>query len=246
MTFLRFGHLLCRTISYLLFFFFFIYLFSSSHRSETLIFPLLSSSLHPFYFAFAFVFITSLLTSTLPTSFFNPSSFAMHRNTALSLLAFTISSVYAQTNADSDLVGELRLAPSNVDRISTLSNDSDYIFNFLDPPSGVTQGAGGYTVAASSSNFPAVTGNGVSMSTSHSTPSRLQPLIIDSRIQLSAFWTPALSTPLTLTHAQRKSTIPSIRPCARDSWQRTALALLMSNWPLAVLPSFPRAPFISR
>jgi len=34
----------------------------------------------------------------------------------------------------------------------------------LAPPSGVTSGAGGHTVAASSENFPAVVGNGVSMS----------------------------------------------------------------------------------
>ena len=39
-----------------------------------------------------------------------------------------------------------------------------YLFNFLAPPSGVTSGAGGHTVAASSENFPAVIGNGVAMS----------------------------------------------------------------------------------
>ena len=49
-----------------------------------------------------------------------------------------------------------------MDRIRAL-NDSQYLFNFLAPPSGVTTGAGGHTVAASSENFPAVIGNGVSM-----------------------------------------------------------------------------------
>lgn len=82
------------------------------------------------------------------------------------LLAFVsaATSAYAQSSV-AQLVGQLRLAPSNVDRINTLSNDSDYIFNFLAPPAGITTGAGGHTVAADADTFAAVTGNGVSMST---------------------------------------------------------------------------------
>ena len=79
----------------------------------------------------------------------------------LSLLALA-SSAAAQSSVAA-LVAKLREAPTQVDRISML-NDSDYLFDFLNPPSGVTTGSGGHTVASSSENFPAVVGNGVSMS----------------------------------------------------------------------------------
>ncbi|KAI0027466.1 RmlC-like cupin domain-containing protein, partial [Vararia minispora EC-137] len=50
------------------------------------------------------------------------------------------------------------------DRFRLLSDDQ-FLFDFVNPPSsvGVTSGAGGHTVAATSENFPAVVGNGVSM-----------------------------------------------------------------------------------
>jgi len=83
-------------------------------------------------------------------------------SSSLLALVYASTSAYAQSSV-AQLVGQLRLAPSNVDRINTLSNDSDYIFNFLAPPAGMTTGAGGHTVAADSDTFAAVTGNGVSM-----------------------------------------------------------------------------------
>ncbi len=83
---------------------------------------------------------------------------------SLLALVYASTSAFAQSSV-AQLVGQLRLAPSNVDRINILSNDSDYIFNFLAPPAGVTTGSGGHTVAADADTFAAVTGNGVSMST---------------------------------------------------------------------------------
>ena len=76
------------------------------------------------------------------------------------VLALT-GSAFAQASV-AELVAQLRGAPTQVDRIRAL-NDSQYTFDFLNPPSGVTTGAGGHTVAASSENFPAVIGNGVAM-----------------------------------------------------------------------------------
>jgi len=81
---------------------------------------------------------------------------------ASSLLALA-GSASAQVSSVAALVASLRNAPTQVDRISQL-NDTQYTFDFLNPPSGVTTGTGGHTVAASSENFPAVIGNGVSMS----------------------------------------------------------------------------------
>jgi oxalate decarboxylase/phosphoglucose isomerase-like protein (cupin superfamily) len=62
------------------------------------------------------------------------------------------------------LVAQLRQAPTEVDRFRTLT-DEQFLFDFVNPNTtvGVTNGAGGHTVAATSANFPAVIGQGVSM-----------------------------------------------------------------------------------
>ncbi|KAI0069277.1 RmlC-like cupin [Artomyces pyxidatus] len=87
----------------------------------------------------------------------------MFQLAVLSTLALGYTSVVnAQAPSVAELVGSLRLAPTVVDRLNLLQ-DSDLLFNFLEPPSGVTTGSGGHTVAATSGNFPGVVGNGVSM-----------------------------------------------------------------------------------
>ncbi|KAJ7739896.1 RmlC-like cupin [Mycena metata] len=63
----------------------------------------------------------------------------------------------------SDEVAALRLDPTAVDRVNTLSPDKQFIFDFFNPPAGVTTGAAGHTVTATSGTFPAVVGNGVAM-----------------------------------------------------------------------------------
>ncbi|KAJ7065064.1 RmlC-like cupin [Mycena amicta] len=63
-------------------------------------------------------------------------------------------------------VASLRQVATAVDRVNALSEDSQFVFDFLNPPDGlpgIVAGAGGHTVEASSANFPAVIGNGVAM-----------------------------------------------------------------------------------
>jgi hypothetical protein len=84
----------------------------------------------------------------------------------LSLASISLAQEGAPAAASvAKLVSDLRLTPGEADRFALLSND-DFIFDFISPPSsvGVTSGAGGHTVQAISDTFPAITGQGVSMS----------------------------------------------------------------------------------
>ncbi|KAI9001036.1 RmlC-like cupin [Trametes punicea] len=58
-------------------------------------------------------------------------------------------------------VAALRDAATQVDRINILSQDSDFVFNFL--TSKATTGAGGSAVGATVENFPALVDNGLAM-----------------------------------------------------------------------------------
>ncbi|KAJ6488087.1 RmlC-like cupin domain-containing protein [Mycena vulgaris] len=79
--------------------------------------------------------------------------------------AFVLSAIVSSGFCASvpEQVGQLRLAPTAVDRIKALATDDQFVFDFFNPLSGVTTGQAGHTVAASSSNFPAVVGNGIAM-----------------------------------------------------------------------------------
>jgi hypothetical protein len=108
---------------------------------------------------FIFYFTTSITNSFI--------MFALAAVTALLSLA---TSAFAQEGAPAaasvaQLVSQLRLAPGEADRFALLSDD-DFIFDFINPPSnvGVTSGLGGHTVQAISDTFPAIIGQGVSMS----------------------------------------------------------------------------------
>ncbi|KAF7319081.1 Cupin type-1 domain-containing protein [Mycena chlorophos] len=86
------------------------------------------------------------------------------------LMASAFASVTAAAAVARDFTAEvqsevaaLRDSPTAVGRLSTLSQDSQFVFDFFNPPAGVVSGAGGHTVEASSANFPAVVGNGVAM-----------------------------------------------------------------------------------
>ncbi|THH00092.1 hypothetical protein EW026_g2390 [Hermanssonia centrifuga] len=82
---------------------------------------------------------------------------------AISSIAFAMAigtQVLAQTEAEQ--VASLRAAASNVDRIKLLQ-DNEFVFDFLHAAVGETTGAGGHTVAASSTTFPALIGNGMAM-----------------------------------------------------------------------------------
>lgn len=67
--------------------------------------------------------------------------------------------------ADPAIIPALITAASQVDRINILQNDSDFVFDFLNPPPFVTPvtGAGGHTIAATRKTFPALVSNGMAM-----------------------------------------------------------------------------------
>ncbi|OSX60257.1 hypothetical protein POSPLADRAFT_1040522 [Postia placenta MAD-698-R-SB12] len=82
---------------------------------------------------------------------------------SLLALAFATAGALAQTTATASLVQELELATDHVDRIADLPQDSEFVFDFLNPPGGVVQGAAGHLVLASVSDFPALVGNGIAL-----------------------------------------------------------------------------------
>ncbi|KAJ7036695.1 RmlC-like cupin domain-containing protein [Mycena alexandri] len=78
-----------------------------------------------------------------------------------SALAGPVSS--ASTAVPSDIVAELREAPTAVDRVNLLPNDQQFVFNFFDPAVKAVAGAGGKIITANAATFPAVVGNGAAM-----------------------------------------------------------------------------------
>ncbi|VDC01129.1 unnamed protein product [Peniophora sp. CBMAI 1063] len=81
----------------------------------------------------------------------------------------SLNSTFADAQAQK--VAQLRLAPTQVDRINVLS-DEDLVFSFSNPstPVGTVTGAGGHAVLGISGNFPAVVGNSISMIVGHLAP----------------------------------------------------------------------------
>lgn len=64
-----------------------------------------------------------------------------------------------------DLINSLTQAATAADRLNLLPNASDHLYDFNAPPldSAITTGSGGHTVKADRKDFPALIGNGVSM-----------------------------------------------------------------------------------
>lgn len=73
-------------------------------------------------------------------------------------------SVAAASGSNADTLAALKKASTAVERISILGDDSDFVFNFLDPTKNQTKGAGGHTVTAAVNTFPALFGAGMAMS----------------------------------------------------------------------------------
>ncbi|TFY55319.1 hypothetical protein EVJ58_g8322 [Rhodofomes roseus] len=80
-------------------------------------------------------------------------------------IALAASVVTAQTTTDvNSLIAELITAPNHKGRVGDLPKDSDFVFDFANPPAaGVTTGAGGHLVLASVADFPALVGNGIAI-----------------------------------------------------------------------------------
>lgn len=79
------------------------------------------------------------------------------------------SSSYNRTSEETaSLVSRLLQASTELDRIGILDRDSDWAFNFFDPPANSTSAAGngGKTIKADRANFPALIGNGMAMTLS--------------------------------------------------------------------------------
>lgn len=65
---------------------------------------------------------------------------------------------------NADVVRQLLTAPRAVDRFPLIPLDSDYVFDFLNPPPNTTtRGMGGQTVAASRFSFPPLVGSNTAM-----------------------------------------------------------------------------------
>ncbi|GAO46544.1 RmlC-like cupin [Saitoella complicata NRRL Y-17804] len=86
----------------------------------------------------------------------------------ISLLALAVAAVpslaapAAGGNTSAEIVA-LETAATAVDRINILGDDSDFVFNFLDPNQPAAKGDGGSIVRANRKNFPALIDNGISM-----------------------------------------------------------------------------------
>ena len=91
------------------------------------------------------------------------------RQTNLSLSSPpTNTSGAASTPSDSELadtVAKLTVARTQMERLNILKNDTDFVFDVLNPTSGTVEiaGNGGHIVSASRENFPAIVGTGLSM-----------------------------------------------------------------------------------
>lgn len=69
-------------------------------------------------------------------------------------------------SGNADLITKLMTAPTAVDRFKLLDQPGDWIFDFKDvnaPGRSESKGKGGLSIAATSKTFPALIGNGVSM-----------------------------------------------------------------------------------
>lgn len=73
--------------------------------------------------------------------------------------------ISSDRSGNQDLINALTQAATVVDRIALLPNPSDHLYDFNQPPreDAVTTGLGGHTVKADRKDFPALIGNGVSM-----------------------------------------------------------------------------------
>lgn len=103
---------------------------------------------------------------------------------ALAALPLSLAALTADQAAQ--VWAQLAVAPTEVDRINILSNDGDFVFNFLDPTATRTTGAGGFIVSANAGTFPATFGNGMAMGQSFFSSSFSLPT--NFPIQPSVYW----------------------------------------------------------
>lgn len=85
--------------------------------------------------------------------------------TAMNTTTIPSGSQNPANSGNLNLISQLESAATAADRIKLLPNPSDHVYDFLNPPSAdaTTLGGGGHTVKADRKDFPALIGNGVSM-----------------------------------------------------------------------------------
>ena len=107
--------------------------------------------------------------ATLSTLLFVGAAIAAPSVPSVTVQAEDAEASAALASQSAEKVAALRAAPTYLDRLKLLE-DKDFVFDFKNPPTtdGVTRGAGGTTVNGIPTNFPAITGTGVSMSASYS------------------------------------------------------------------------------
>ena len=105
--------------------------------------------------------------ATLSTLLFVGAAVAAPSVPSVTVQAEDAEASAALASQSAEKVAALRAAPTYLDRLKLLE-DKDFVFDFKNPPTadGVTRGAGGTTVNGIPTNFPAITGTGVSMSES--------------------------------------------------------------------------------
>jgi oxalate decarboxylase/phosphoglucose isomerase-like protein (cupin superfamily) len=87
----------------------------------------------------------------------------MKHATLFTLLTAAAAPALVRATAVADQLQGLKGANTAVDRIAVLKDDSDFVFNFLDPGNKRTKGAGGEAIGAAVGNFPALFGSGIAM-----------------------------------------------------------------------------------
>jgi hypothetical protein len=89
----------------------------------------------------------------------------------ITIITVTTTSSALPTQREINTVASLITSPTEVERINLL-NDTDFLFDFLNPPPGAitSDGPDGTIVTARRDTFPAVVGNGIAMSVGHLGP----------------------------------------------------------------------------
>jgi hypothetical protein len=78
---------------------------------------------------------------------------------------------YKNPNINYELIAALKASPNHVTQTALL-NDSDFMFDFMNPPSeaSILEGRGGILVNAFSTDFPALVGNNMAMAVGFTKP----------------------------------------------------------------------------
>lgn len=94
-----------------------------------------------------------------------PDTYSNERKTSQEYIGNQPNQENSKREDTETLVSQLQLAPTAVDKLQILNKDSDFLFDFVNPPTDKTtaKGEGGRLVIGNRAVWPALTGLGVSM-----------------------------------------------------------------------------------